>query len=140
MTATHDIGDVRLGRLLNGLKRTRFVLATAALVFGGLWMLGAIGAEPAFIGFVLIAAAALIASAGVEVAPAIVPRMSCSSAWSMADARNWAAPGGVRRTTRFADASAEISSSWERRRMRSSFADPPSGARGVRKPPSLGTA
>jgi two-component system, OmpR family, phosphate regulon sensor histidine kinase PhoR len=74
MTATHDIGDVRLSRWLNGLRRTRFVLATAAIVFAGLWMFGAIGAEPAFIGFALIAAAALIASAGVEVAPAIVPR------------------------------------------------------------------
>jgi two-component system phosphate regulon sensor histidine kinase PhoR len=74
MTATHDIGDVRLSRWLHGLKRTRFMLATAAIVFAGLWMFGSIGAEPAFIGFVLIAAAALIASAGVEVAPAIVPR------------------------------------------------------------------
>src|SRR5262245_31633917 len=74
MTATHDIGEVRLGRWLHGLKRTRFVLATAAIVFAGLWVFGAIGAEPAFIGFVLIAVAALIASAGVEVAPAIVPR------------------------------------------------------------------
>ncbi|CAM5552045.1 hypothetical protein SALBM135S_06327 [Streptomyces alboniger] len=72
--------------------------------------------------------------------PAIVPRMSCSSAWSIAEARNWAAPGGVRRTTRLAEASAEIRSSAESRRIRSSLADSPRGARGVRKPPSLGTA
>ncbi len=58
----------------------------------------------------------------------------------MAEARNWAAPGGVRSTTRLAEASAEISSSPESRRIRSSLADSPSGARGVRKPPSLGTA
>ena len=58
----------------------------------------------------------------------------------MAEARNWAAPGGVRRTTRLAEASAEMSSSAESLRIRSSLADPPSGACGVRKPPSLGTA
>ncbi|CAM5259292.1 hypothetical protein SCYAM73S_03414 [Streptomyces cyaneofuscatus] len=64
--------------------------------------------------------------------PAMVPRMSCSSAWSIAEARNWAAPGSVRRTTRVRRASAEISSSAESLRIRSSLADPPSGARGAR--------
>ncbi|CAM5610240.1 hypothetical protein SALBM217S_09913 [Streptomyces griseoloalbus] len=74
--------------------------------------------------------------------PAIVPRMSCSSA-TLVDR------GGeeLRRPRRgaqdheiTAEASAEISSSATGRRIRSSLADSPSGARGVRKPPSLGTA
>src|ERR1700753_1591876 len=43
--------------------------------------------------------------------PATVPRMDGQAAWSMAEARNWAAPAGVRSTTRFALASAEVSSS-----------------------------
>src|SRR5699024_5755995 len=43
--------------------------------------------------------------------PAIVPRTSVSTDVSIADARNCAAPGGVRKTTRFAEASAETSSS-----------------------------
>src|SRR4051812_970574 len=43
--------------------------------------------------------------------PATVPRIESHPAWSMADARNWAAPGGVRRITRLADASADTRSS-----------------------------
>ncbi len=43
--------------------------------------------------------------------PATVPRMAGQAAWSMAEARNCAAPAGVRSTTRLALASAEVSSS-----------------------------
>ena len=38
--------------------------------------------------------------------PATVPRIEGQAAWSTAEARNWAAPAGVRSTTRFALASA----------------------------------
>ena len=51
--------------------------------------------------------------------PAMVPRMSSSSALSKAQARNWAAPGGVRSTTRLAVASALTSSSPSSRASRS---------------------
>ena len=43
--------------------------------------------------------------------PAMVPRMSAGPTRSMAEAKYWAAPGGVRSTTRLADASAETSTS-----------------------------
>src|SRR5262249_47138799 len=59
-TAPHDGGATRPARWLHGLKRTRFVLAVAALAFGALWLLGAIAAGPALAGFALIAAAVLI--------------------------------------------------------------------------------
>ena len=74
MTATHDSGAPRPARWLDGLKRTRFVLAAAALAFGALWLLGAIAAAPALAGFTLIAAAVLIATASAETAPALLPR------------------------------------------------------------------
>jgi hypothetical protein len=41
-------------------------------------------------------------------------------AWSMAEARKFAAPGGVRRTTRLAEAAADTSSSWQRCTSRAS--------------------
>src|SRR5229473_5969540 len=74
MTATHDSGAPRPARWLDGLKRTRFVLAAAALAFGALWLLGAIAAAPALAGFALIAAAVLIATASAETTPALLPR------------------------------------------------------------------
>ena len=43
--------------------------------------------------------------------PATVPSIAGQAAWSMAEARNCAAPAGVRSTTRLALASAEVSSS-----------------------------
>ena len=46
--------------------------------------------------------------------PAMVPSTPSRPAWSRADARKFAAPGGVRRTTRLAECSAETSSSWQR--------------------------
>ncbi len=70
MTATHDSRRIRSSRWLHGLKRTRLVLAAAAIVFAGLWVSGAIAAIPALAGFALIAAAVLIATAGTEVMPA----------------------------------------------------------------------
>jgi two-component system phosphate regulon sensor histidine kinase PhoR len=74
MTATHDSSEIRSSRWLYGLKRTRPVLGAAAIVFAALWALGAITAAPAVIGFALIAAAALIATAGAEAPPVAVPR------------------------------------------------------------------
>src|SRR5229473_2189065 len=74
MTATHDSGAPRPARWLDGLKRTRFVLAAAALAFGALWLLGAIAAAPALAGFALIAAAVLIATASAETTPTLLPR------------------------------------------------------------------
>src|SRR2546422_2068867 len=74
MTATHDSGATRPARWLHGLKRTRLVLAAAALAFGALWLLGAIAAGPALAGFALIAAAVLIATANAETTPAFLPR------------------------------------------------------------------
>src|SRR5260221_11085770 len=74
MTATHDAGAARPAPWLDGLKRTRFVLAAAALAFGALWLLGAIAAAPALAGFALIAAAVLIATASAETTPALLPR------------------------------------------------------------------
>src|SRR5258708_10218038 len=74
MTATHDSGAPRPARWLDGLKRTRFVLAAAALAFGALWLLGAMAAAPALAGFTLIAAAVLIATASAETTPALLPR------------------------------------------------------------------
>ena len=52
----------------------RFVLAAAAIVFASLWALGAIAVAPALVGFALIAAAVLVASAGAEAMPAALPR------------------------------------------------------------------
>jgi two-component system, OmpR family, phosphate regulon sensor histidine kinase PhoR len=74
MTATHDSSDVRGSRWLQGLRRVRLVIASAAIVFVGLWMAGEIAAGPALAGFVLIAAAMLAAAAGAEVIPAALPR------------------------------------------------------------------
>jgi two-component system, OmpR family, phosphate regulon sensor histidine kinase PhoR len=74
MTATHDSGATRPARWLHGLKRTRLVLAAAAVAFGALWLLGAIAAGPALAGFALIAAAVLIATANAETVPAFLPR------------------------------------------------------------------
>src|SRR4029077_2010121 len=44
--------------------------------------------------------------------PATVPRTAGQAAWSMTEARNCAAPAGVRSTTRFALASADVRSSF----------------------------
>ena len=74
MTATHDSGATRPARWLHGLKRTRLVLAAAALAFGALWLFGTIAAGPALAGFALIAAAVLIATANAETTPAFLPR------------------------------------------------------------------
>jgi two-component system, OmpR family, phosphate regulon sensor histidine kinase PhoR len=74
MTATHDSGSIRRSLWLYRLKHVRFVLAAAAAVFAGLWVMGTIAAIPALTGFVLIAAAVLIATASAEATPAALPR------------------------------------------------------------------
>ena len=62
--------------------------------------------------------------------PAMQPRAALSSALSSAEARNCAAPGGVRSTTRLADASALTSSSAASRASRCSpFAESAAGPR-----------
>src|ERR1700716_2729538 len=68
MTATHD--SVRVGRWVERFRRMRLVVVATAIAFAGLWVLGAIAALPALAGFVLVAAAALIASARGDVMPA----------------------------------------------------------------------
>src|SRR5699024_1244034 len=46
-----------------------------------------------------------------ESSPAIVPKILANLAWSIAAAKNCAAPGGVRKTAMFADPSADNSNS-----------------------------
>ncbi len=61
-------------RWLERLRRLRLVLATAAIVFAGLWAIGALAAAPALLGFALIALAAMVASGRVEATPAAAPK------------------------------------------------------------------
>src|SRR5262249_28077356 len=70
MAATDDSRSRAPSRWLERLRRLRLVLATAAIVFAGLWTVGALAAAPALLGFVLIALAAMVASARVEATPA----------------------------------------------------------------------
>jgi two-component system, OmpR family, phosphate regulon sensor histidine kinase PhoR len=70
MTATHDSGGIQLSRWLERLRRVRLPLAATAIVFAGLWAFGGLAAMPALAGFVLIAAAALAATARAESMPA----------------------------------------------------------------------
>ena len=71
--------------------------------------------------------------------PAMVPRIASQPTRSMAEAKYCAAPGGVRNTTRLADASADTSTSAHSRASRpSKLANSPTC--GVRSPPSPGTA
>ena len=72
MTMIHD--SVRVGRWVERFRRMRLVLAATAIVFAGLWLFGAPAALPALAGFVLVAAAALIASARGDIAPAALAR------------------------------------------------------------------
>jgi two-component system, OmpR family, phosphate regulon sensor histidine kinase PhoR len=68
--STHDEGDrIFPGGRMQRLRRMRVPMA-AALVFIGLWALGALSAAPALAGFVLIAAAALLGEGTREAAPA----------------------------------------------------------------------
>jgi two-component system phosphate regulon sensor histidine kinase PhoR len=52
----------------------RLVLVATAIAFAGLWLFGATAALPALAGFVLVALAALIASARGDIAPAALAR------------------------------------------------------------------
>jgi two-component system phosphate regulon sensor histidine kinase PhoR len=69
MTASHDSESVRPARWLARLRRVRSLLAAAVIVFAGLWITGALAALPAFAAFVLIVAAALIATGRDAVIP-----------------------------------------------------------------------
>ena len=68
----HD--SVRVGRWVARFRRMRLVLVATAIAFAGLWLFGAIAALPALAGFVLVALAALIASARGDIAPAALAR------------------------------------------------------------------
>jgi len=70
MSAIHDSSGIPTSRWLDRLRRVRFLLAAAAIVFTGLWAIGSLAALPALAGFVLIAGAALAAVAGAEATPA----------------------------------------------------------------------
>ncbi len=72
MTVIHD--SVRVGLWVARFRRMRLVLAATAIAFAGLWLFGATAALPALAGFVLVALAALIASARVDIAPAALAR------------------------------------------------------------------
>ena len=69
MTASHDSESVRPARWLARLRRVRSLLAAAVIVFAGLWITGALAALPALAGFVLITAAALIATGNTAAIP-----------------------------------------------------------------------
>ena len=72
MTVIHD--SVRVGRWVERFRRMRLVLTATAIAFAGLWLFGATAALPALAGFVLVALAALIASARGDIAPAALAR------------------------------------------------------------------
>ena len=72
MTVIHD--SVRVGRWVERFRRMRLVLVATAIAFAGLWLFGATAALPALAGFVLVALAALIASARGDIAPAALAR------------------------------------------------------------------
>ena len=72
MTVIHD--SVRFGRWVERFRRMRLVLVATAIAFAGLWLFGATAALPALAGFVLVALAALIASARGDIAPAALAR------------------------------------------------------------------
>jgi two-component system, OmpR family, phosphate regulon sensor histidine kinase PhoR len=72
MTVIHD--SVRVGLWVARFRRMRLVLAATAVAFAGLWLFGATAALPALAGFVLVALAALIASARGDIAPAALAR------------------------------------------------------------------
>ena len=68
----HD--SVRVGRWVERFRRMRLVLVATAIAFAGLWLFGATAALPALAGFVLVALAALVASARGDIAPAALAR------------------------------------------------------------------
>jgi hypothetical protein len=71
--------------------------------------------------------------------PAMVPRIDSQPTRSIAPAKYWAAPGGVRSTTRLAEASADTKiSAHSRARRPAKLANSPTW--GFRSPPSAGTA
>jgi two-component system phosphate regulon sensor histidine kinase PhoR len=80
MSATEHIDWLRLERWRIRLRRARIALAAAALVFAGLWLLGALGTAAALAGFAVVAAAALADANGAARVPAAAPERSAASA------------------------------------------------------------
>ena len=80
MTATNDSESSRSGGRLLRLGRMRLLLATVAIVFAGLWAMGALAAWPALAGFVLIALAALVGAGSGQTIPAALRRDEPSAA------------------------------------------------------------
>ena len=74
MTASNDSESSRSGGRLLRLGRMRLLLATVAIVFAGLWAMGAVAAWPALAGFVLIALAALVGAGSGQTIPAALRR------------------------------------------------------------------
>ena len=73
MTVIYD--SDRVDRWVERFRRMRLVLIATAIAFAGLWLFGATAALPALAGFVLVALAALIASARGDIAPAALARV-----------------------------------------------------------------
>jgi two-component system, OmpR family, phosphate regulon sensor histidine kinase PhoR len=73
MTATHDRMDEQRSRWIDRLARVRLVLAVSAVVFAALWIMGALTVVPALVGFLVIAIAALAATAGSETRAVLFP-------------------------------------------------------------------
>jgi two-component system, OmpR family, phosphate regulon sensor histidine kinase PhoR len=75
MTVIQDGGrSWRLGPWIDRLRRARFVLIVAAVVFAVLWESGALATGPALLAFAIIAVAVLIRAASGETARAAQPR------------------------------------------------------------------
>src|SRR5439155_7324179 len=72
MTSTKDSDSRRIPRFERA-RRARLPLAAAAIVFAGLWAIGALAATPALAGYLLVALAALIGARRTEAALAPLP-------------------------------------------------------------------
>ena len=81
MSLINHLDGLQIGRWIAWLRPAQLVLAAAVLAFGGLWALGYMSIAPALIGFILIAASALltavraaaITEASLPAAPLIQP-------------------------------------------------------------------
>jgi len=81
MSLINHLDGLQIGRWIDWLRPAQIVLAAAVLAFGGLWALGYMSIVPALVGFILIAASALLTAvravatmeASVPAAPLIQP-------------------------------------------------------------------
>src|SRR5262249_50398054 len=81
MSLINHLDGLQIGRWIDWLRPAQLVLAAAVLAFGGLWAFDYISIVPALIGFILIAASALLPAvraaatteASVPAAPLIQP-------------------------------------------------------------------